>query len=278
MHPAANHLIQLQELSLIRDERKVTAGGKQLEQLNESIEEMTDELPNDVRTMFIKLFKKDHTVIVPTSDGNCAGCGLKLPISLVQVVRVAKELHHCPSCTRFLYFQEESPRRTTKGHTRSEPRKVGIARFSAESLMIPRLAATDRDGVISELAHQMAQEGFVEHEDRLVREALRREAIIGTAIENGLAFPHVRGVEGGGLTMAFGVSAKGIKFGGSGKTLTRLIFFMVIPTAASAFYLKLLAGLTQTLTDASKRKALASETTQKGRWKALCKATRTTIK
>ena len=278
MHPAANHLIQLQELSLIRDERKVTAGGKQLEQLNESIEEMTDELPGDVRSMYFKLFKKDHTVIVPVSDGNCAGCGLKLPISLGQVVRVAKELHHCPSCTRFLYYQEESPRRTTKGHKRSEPRKVGIARFSAESLMIPRVAATDRDGVISELAHQMAQEGFIEHEDRLVREAFRREAIISTALENGLAFPHVRGVEGGGLTMALGVSSKGIKFGGPGKRLTRLVFFMVIPTAASAFYLKLIAGLTQTLTDASKRKALTVEATQKSLWKALCKATRTTIK
>ena len=60
----------------------------------------------------------------------------------------------------------------------------------------------------------------------LIEEALRREAILSTAVDHGLAFPHVRGVEGGGLALALGVSEKGIDFGGLAKSKTRLVFFI----------------------------------------------------
>jgi mannitol/fructose-specific phosphotransferase system IIA component (Ntr-type) len=52
---------------------------------------------------------------------------------------------------------------------------------------------------------------------------------------------------------------------------------MVIPTAASAFYLKLLAGLTTTFIVEEAREKLMAETTPEGMWKALCKLTRPTI-
>jgi mannitol/fructose-specific phosphotransferase system IIA component (Ntr-type) len=88
----------------------------------------------------------------------------------------------------------------------------------------------------------MQDEGFVEDGDQLLELAMQREAIISTAVDSGMAFPHVRGVEGGGLTMAVGIHKKGVKFGGPGRSLTRIFFFMVIPTATSAFYLKLISG------------------------------------
>jgi mannitol/fructose-specific phosphotransferase system IIA component (Ntr-type) len=52
---------------------------------------------------------------------------------------------------------------------------------------------------------------------------------------------------------------------------------MVIPTAASAFYLKLLAGLAETFSDADARKALAAEETPEKMWKTLIKLTKKTI-
>jgi mannitol/fructose-specific phosphotransferase system IIA component (Ntr-type) len=144
--------------------------------------------------------------------------------------------------------------------------------------MIPRLQSEDKDGVITELAMKMGAEGFVDDADKLLEEALRREAIFSTAVEHGLAFPHVRNVEGGGLTFALGIHRKGIKFDGPGGKLTRIVFFIVIPTAASAFYLKLLAGLTETFMRAPARKALVAETEPLKLWKALVKLTRATIK
>ena len=143
--------------------------------------------------------------------------------------------------------------------------------------MISDLAATDRDGAITELCAKMSAEGFVDNGDRLAEEALRREAIVSTAVDHGLAFPHVRGVEGGGLTLSLGVSRKGIKFGGSAKSLTRIVFLIVIPTAASAFYLKLLSGLTQAFRDEAARELLLKAETPEELWKCLSKATRLTI-
>lgn len=278
MHPVANNLVQLQELLLIREESKVSSGGKRLEKLDKSVEAMSSELPIETRVLFQKLHKKDPSFIVPVSEGVCAACGLKLPISLVQQIKLAKEIHQCPSCARFLYFTLALPRRVGKGPRRSEPRKAGIARFSAEMLMLPRLQARTRDAAIKELAVLIRDNGYVDDVDKLIDEALRREQIMTTSVEHGLAFPHVRRVEGGGLTLALGISPKGIKFGPGAKQLTKIIFFIVIPTAASGFYLKLLAGLAESFSSAAARKNVMAAKTPKDLWKALIKETRPTVK
>ena len=279
MHPLANHLIQLQELTLIKDEQKITIGTEgHLEQLNENIRGMTEKLPHDIKVKFDKLHKKDHIVIAPVSAGICTVCAMRLPISLVQAVRIGREILDCPNCARMLYFPEAAPQWIKEAPRRGEPRKAGVSRFSSHTLMVPRLESEDTDGVIRELAYKMESEGFVDKAEKLVESALRREAILSTAFDHGLAFPHVRGVEGGGLALALGLSPKGIKFGGVERPLTKIVFFMVIPTTASAFYLKLLAGLTETFMKPDNRKAVLAEKEPDKLWKALVRVTKITIK
>mgnify|MGYP006289697419 CR=1 FL=1 len=278
MHPIANHLIQLQELGLIRDEQQVTVGRKHLDTLDESIRDMTQKLPQDVRVLYRKLKEKDPIVIAPISQDVCSLCGMRLPISLIQAVRMEKDVHSCPNCARMLYYPESPPRRVSQRTSRVGRRKVGISRFSSHSLMIPALESNDVEGAIGELTQLMEAEGYVTGADKLAEEALRREAILSTAVDSGLAFPHVRGVEGGGLALALGISPKGIKFDERSRRLTRIVFFLAIPTAAAAFYLKLLSGLATTFSDAESREALMAATDAEALWKALCKQTRTTIK
>ena len=256
MHPVANQLVQLQDLCLIRDEQKIATSGSRLQQLDASIRGMTAKLPRDIRSTFEKLRKKDPIVISPVSDGICAGCGMGLSVSHVQAVRIAREILRCPNCARMLYCPSTVVRRVGKRIRRSAPRKVGIARFSSAALMIPRVAANTKEEIIEELAYKMEDAGFVDKGSALVEQAFRREAIVCTAVNHGLAFPHVRGVEGGALTLALGLSTRGIRFDDDGKGLTRIVFFMAIPTAASAFYLKLLAGLAETFAKPDARKAL----------------------
>lgn len=277
MHPKINHLIQLQELSLIRAEQKAHRHGHRLDELDASIATLTGELPPDIQTLMARMQKRDSIMIVPMTNGTCNGCGMRLPTSHVQAVKVSDQLQVCPICTRILYYQDGLARNIGKAPRRTEPRKVGIARFSAPSLMIPRLKATTRDGAIEELAAKMQEAEFVDDAAKLAEGALKREAIVSTALDHGLAFPHVRGVEGGGLTLGLGISAKGIKFDGHDKGLTRIVFLMVIPTAASAFYLKLLAGLAETFSDADARKALQAEENPDKLWKTLVKLTKKTI-
>jgi mannitol/fructose-specific phosphotransferase system IIA component (Ntr-type) len=53
---------------------------------------------------------------------------------------------------------------------------------------------------------------------------------------------------------------------------------MAIPTATSAFYLKLLSGLSRTFREKETRESLMAAKTEDDLWKALIKATRKMIK
>lgn len=278
MHPLINHMIQLQELSLIRVEQKMLSGAQHLEQLDGAIRDLTRQLPPDVAGRFEQQQKSDPIVVAPISQTICSMCGMGLPVSLIQAVRLGRQIMSCPNCARILYFSTEAPRRVTARSRRTDPPKVGISRFSSEALMIPSLEATDKESAIRELAKQMEASGFVDKADRLIELALAREATLSTGLGHGLAFPHARGVEGGGLCLVLGISRKGIDFKGPVKGPTKIVFFIVIPTAASAFYLKLLSGLTETFTDADARKAIMAEKEPLKMWKTLVKLTRSTIK
>lgn len=277
MQPVINLLVQLQELIIARAQQEAGMPGAQLDQLDASIASLTKELPADISLQFSRLLQKNPLAIVPVVNGVCTACGMTLPVSLVHQVHAAEQIYHCPSCARLLFHRASSARNTRKAPRRSDPPKVGIERFSAEALMIPALKGTDRDSVLAELCQKLEDEGFVDDAGKLLESALQREAIITTAVESGLAFPHVRCIEGGALTLALGIAPKGIKFDPAGKASTRIVFFMVIPTAASAFYLKLLAGLSQVFQKPENRDKLLEADTPEKLWKALMKATRLVI-
>ena len=276
MDSLVNHLVQLQELALTRDEHRATSDGTHLDRLNGDIEALTAKLPPEACALYQRLYKKDHIVMAPVYNGSCAICGMKLPISQIQAVRMGKELQSCPSCARILFEAPDAPHWAGERHSRTEPRRVGIARFSAESLMVPRMVASTREEAIAALSAKMAEGHFVDDASKLVAGALEREAILSTSMDNGLAFPHVRGVEGGGLTLAVGTSVTGIDFGTPQPVF--VVCLLTIPTAVSAFYLKLMAGLTEAFMKAQNREALLVAETPAELWKALSKATRYTIK
>jgi len=273
-----NHMIQLQDLIFAREQQQASMPGSRLTQLDASIQALLKDLPEANRGHFEKMWKKAGLAIVPISKGVCSACGMAIPVSQVHAVHAADALYNCPSCARYLFFPESAPRRTvTEKRTRSEPPKIGVARFSSPLLMMPRIKANDRDDAIEQICMMMEKGKFVDHGKRLFEESLRREAITSTAVDQGLAFPHVRGVEGGGLTLALATVPKGVKFSEGSRSLTKIICFISIPTAASAFYLKLLAGLTQTLREDNARETLLEAETQEELWKALVKMTRLTI-
>jgi len=278
MKPIINHLVQLQELIEARAHQETTLKKAELTHLDEAISTLTSQLPATINTQFKKLQKKGFLGIVPIANGACTGCGMNLPVSLSYSVRAAEKIYACPNCARMLYSPAaDLPRRTAAPSRRFVERKVGISRFSAPELMIPNSTAKTRDELLEELCQKLKEEGFVDDDKKLFTESLRREAIVSTAVDHGLAFPHVRGIEGGGLTLALATSKKGIKFTPD-TGITRLVFFVVIPTAASAFYLTLLSGLTASFRTKINRDKLQNAETQKKLWKALVSATRTTIR
>lgn len=275
MKSQINILRQLQELVLTRDEHYQTGDGSHLDSLNESIDVLQRKLEPQVASIYERLYKKSHIVISAMSNNCCAVCGMQVPIAQGQQVRLGQHLVTCSNCGRILFAaDEDSIVNTSEAPDRDNP-KTGISRFSAEELMIVDLKATTSEEAISKLAEKMESAGFISSAENLISVALERESVLSTAMEGGIAFPHVRGVEGGGLTMAMGISKEGINWGGE---TVNIVFLSAIPVAVSAFYLRLMAGLTQAFSKETNRNAVLSAKDDKALWKALQKATRTAVK
>jgi mannitol/fructose-specific phosphotransferase system IIA component (Ntr-type) len=273
-----NQLIQLQELVVARIQKKVAMPNAPLDALNKNIAMLSANLPPRTKSHLNQLLQKHPEAVVPIVDGHCTGCGMGLSTSLINEIHHADEVHRCLNCTRYLYVPSEVVAREHASRKYGEKQQIGIARFSTQPLMITPLTGDTPEAVLGELCTRMQERGFVESSDQLLEAALQREAIISTAVDSGMAFPHVRGVEGGGLTMALGIHKKGIHFGGPGRTLTRIFFFMTIPTATSAFYLKLISGLSQTFREKEARETLLAAASEEELWKAVVRQTRKVIK
>lgn len=275
MKSQINILRQLQELVLTRDEHHQTGDGSHLDSLNDAIDALHCKLEAQVSGLYDRLYKKSHIVISAMSNNCCAVCGMQVPIAQGQQVRLAQHLVTCSSCGRILFASDgDAPRNVAESPDRDNP-KTGISRFSAEELMVANLEANTREEAIAALAKAMEDNKFIANADNLVSQALERESILSTAVGDGLAFPHVRGVEGGGLTLAMGVSEKGIDWDGE---KVHIVFLSAIPVAVSAFYLRLMAGLTQAFSKEANRTSIISAADSATLWKAVQKATRATVK
>ncbi|MGN1326269.1 MAG: PTS sugar transporter subunit IIA [Candidatus Spyradenecus sp.] len=277
MKSVVNQLCQLQDLILARDEHLATESSENLVELNQSIEEMTKTLPRPVQEFYQRLFNRNHVIMSPVHNSCCAVCGMRLPVSHIQAVRQCQSLQTCPGCSRILFEELDAPQWVGATPSRAEPRKNGISRFSAESLMVPDLLAGSAEDAIEVLAARMETGGFVSRADKLISAAMNRESIFSTAMEHGLAFPHIRGVEGGPLTLACGVSREPFTWDAEGSQVN-IVFLITIPTAVSAFYTILSANLMRAFLSEANRKALLAAETPTALWKALTKATRYAIK
>ena len=112
MKSQLNLLNQLQELVLTRDEHHQTGDGSHMEALDASIDALVGKLGPQAKVFYQRLYKKDHVVMAPMVNGCCAVCGMRLPISQVQQVRLAKTLQACSSCGRIIYDEEEDAPRS----------------------------------------------------------------------------------------------------------------------------------------------------------------------
>lgn len=275
MKSQINILRQLQELVLTRDEHHQTGDGSHLDALNDSIVALQQKLEPQVAGLYERLYKKHHIVISGMSNNCCAVCGMQIPIAQGQQVRLGQHLVTCSSCGRILFAaDDDAARNVSEPQDRDNP-KTGISRFSAEELMVVDMDVSSREEAVARLAAAMESGKFIANADKLVTAAMEREGVLSTAMEGGIAFPHVRGVEGGGLTLAMGVSKQGIDWGGE---TVHIVFLSAIPVAVSAFYLRLMTGLCQAFGKESVRKAVIDAADAATLWKLLQKATRTTVK
>lgn len=261
-------LIRLQELEFVLSEQETLVDDAEVATLETSIQELLASLPRESAVLYRKLRQRNLAVVVPATRGACSVCGFVLPTSQVAAVQKAEQLQRCRNCGRILYEPEQLLRR--HGVSRSaKSLPSGPARFSSPALMLPGLAADSCEGALSEIIERLAAQGVVDTPAVLLELALERERIASTALDNGLAFPHVRGVEGGGMVFALGIKSEGLVFDERSDRVARMIFFTVIPSAASSLYLRLVADLLEPLQHEHARAELLACRTEQALWRGL---------
>jgi nitrogen PTS system EIIA component len=118
---------------------------------------------------------------------------------------------------------------------------VQLEALTRPELILPQLAAADAEGVLRELADEIAAAGLVPDADELYQKLVERERLGSTAVGGGVAIPHckLRGL--GQAVVAIGRVEPGIDFGAADGEPVRAFFVVVSPSEAPAEHLRVLS-------------------------------------
>ena len=272
MNETLLQLIRIQELDIVRSEQGAMHDESGASDLDLQIRRLLAELPDDAALLFRRLRARDVAAVVPVHHGACSACGFTLPTGQVGIVRSGARVQQCRNCQRILYPPQDRP---------TQPRRArflrlatsGPVRFSSARLMYPALSSQSREGALAEILEGMAREGLIDEPAAVLELALDRERLASTALEQGLAFPHVRGIEGGGLVFALGLKGDGLHFDPASAWLTRVIVFTLVPEATSGLYLGLVSDLLAVLGREDAQERLMDCETGASLWRALVSLT-----
>lgn len=123
-------------------------------------------------------------------------------------------------------------------------------------MVVPELRATDKRGILEELAMYMA--GRHPRIDRavLAKVLIEREALASTAIGEGVAIPHGKLGAVGEIVACLGRAVKGVEFDSMDGQPTFLFFVLVAPESSTGAHLKALARISRVFKDPEFRRRL----------------------
>jgi fructose-specific phosphotransferase system IIA component len=114
--------------------------------------------------------------------------------------------------------------------------------LSEEVIKVP-LESTTKDGVIRELIQVLKSAGKVSDSQSAYDAVLAREALGSTGLENGIAVPHAKSPSVRSLTIAIGISPRGVDFNAQDGQPSRLFFLMLAPPNQSGPHIEALAEI-----------------------------------
>jgi fructose-specific phosphotransferase system IIA component len=132
----------------------------------------------------------------------------------------------------------------------------------ASPITTPNLVVVDSESstqehVIRELTERLVSEGRVTNSDAFVAEVLRREELLATGIQGGIAIPHAQSSSVTTPSVAVATSESGIPFGAPDGP-AHLVFLIAVPTDADDIHLQILAAIARRVTREDFRDALRS--------------------
>lgn len=123
-------------------------------------------------------------------------------------------------------------------------------------MVVPALKATDKRGILEELAAYMA--GHHPRIDRalLSKVLIEREQLASTAIGEGVAIPHGKLSTVGEIVACLGRAPTGVEFDSMDGQPTYLFFVLVAPESSTGAHLKALARISRVFKDPEFRRRL----------------------
>ena len=131
-----------------------------------------------------------------------------------------------------------------------------IVDLIGRDMLVPSLRASDKRGILEELAAYMAG-----HHPRIDRAALskvliEREQLASTAIGEGVAIPHGKLASVGEIVACLGRATAGVEFDSMDGQPTYLFFVLVAPDSSTGAHLKALARISRVFKDPEFRRRL----------------------
>jgi len=112
-----------------------------------------------------------------------------------------------------------------------------------EDLVLPRLGARDRDGILREMAAGLESRPKAVFGGGLLNMLQKREELGTTAIGHGVAIPHCRVKDLQSPVLLLGLSKKGVHFGAVDGKPSHVFFLLVSPEDNPGAGLRLLAAI-----------------------------------
>jgi len=112
-----------------------------------------------------------------------------------------------------------------------------------EDLVLPRLAARDRAGIIREMSAKLEARHATKLDGGLLDRLLKREELGTTAIGHGVAVPHCRTKGLKSPVLLLGLSRAGVAFEAVDGKLSHVFFLLVSPEDNPGAGLRLLAAI-----------------------------------
>jgi fructose-specific phosphotransferase system IIA component len=114
--------------------------------------------------------------------------------------------------------------------------------ISEDIIKVP-LEATTKLAVIEELIDVLVRAGRIKDKPRILEAVLKRENLGSTGLEKGIAVPHAKAEEIPALTLAIGISFKGVDFGAIDGKPSKVFFLMLAAPDQSGPHIEALADI-----------------------------------
>jgi PTS system fructose-specific IIABC component len=134
---------------------------------------------------------------------------------------------------------------------------VKITDYITEDLIDLDLKSKNRESILVELSKLLERSKNILVEDNDIYKALvDREKLGSTGIGKGVAIPHAKTESAKELTVAFGISRKGIDFNSMDDEEVHIFFVFASPNKDSQIYLKVLARISRLIREENFRQNL----------------------